>query len=245
MSVFSGDIITPTQPNGHAEDHQLPDLGNLNLKAITAPTALPGVNGVHVEVIHGDTDRQRNGNESTKITSNRSHTVAGNQTKAISGNKSENVVGNFLQTTIGNLHRSIMGATNELHVAEHTIVNNATQRLQEVASHYHEVKEKLEKHHSHIDDYIEYQLHSALVQNFIGHNLDVKGGQNALIGWLAEHHIIDNDSKEIHNDIKAMQNKVTALDDRIGAIQPVVHIAMFHEVSVTQKILVVGVNQFM
>ena len=43
----------------------------------------------------------------------------------------------------------------------------------------------------------------------------------------------------------ALDTRFEAVDSKIGAIQPVVHVAMFHEVAITQKILVIGVNQFM
>jgi hypothetical protein len=245
MPVFNANPLTPRTVPDPGTDHMLPDGGSLSYGGITGQSALASTNGVDALLVNGNRDRQMNGNESTRITQNRSHTVGGNQQKKVAGNKTENVVGNFMQTTIGNLHRSVIGATNDLYTAEHTVEHKANQVLQEAAGYYHTIKAFAEKHESHIDDYMEYQLHALLVQNFIVHNLDVKGIQNAAIGLLAEVHGIDNKAKEIDNDIKELQNKVHALDNRVGAIQPVVHITMLHEVAITQKILIVGVNQFM
>jgi len=245
MPAFNGQVLTPLAVPDPGTDHQLPSPGALSYGGITGTSAVAGTNGAHATLIHGNNDCQTNGNESTRITQNRSHTIGGNQDKKICGNKTENVVQNFLQTTIGNLHRTVIGATNDIYTATHAIEHKANQMIQEVAGYYHNVKDFAEKNNSHIDDWVVYQLHAGTVQNFIGYNLDIKGGQNALIGWLAEAHMIDNDAKEIHNNIKELQNKVHAIDDRIGAIQPVVHITMLHEVAITQKILVVGINQFM
>jgi hypothetical protein len=245
MPAFNGQITTPLAVPDPGTDHLLPSPGALSYGAITSPSAVAGTNGAHATLINGNNDCQTNGNESTRITQNRSHTIGGNQDKKICGNKTENVIQNFLQTTMGNLHRTVIGAALDTYVGEHTVEHKSDQHLSEIAAFYHKVKDYAENHTWHMDDYINYQLHAATVQNFIGWNLDVKGLQNALIGYCGEAHLIKNKADGLENDVKEMQNKITALDDRIGAIQPVVHITMLHEVAITQKILVVGVNQFM
>lgn len=245
MSVFNANVLVPRAVPDPATDYMLPDAGSLSYGAITSQSALSSTNGVDALLVNGNRDRQMNGNESTRITQDRSHTVGGNQQKKVAGDKTENVVGNFLQTTIGNLHRSVIGATNDLYTLEHSIEHKANQMLQEAAGYYHTIKEFYEKHNSHIDNYIDYMLLSGSVQNFIGINLDFKGVQGAGIGLVGEKHGITLWEKDLEGDIGELKTKLTALDSKVGAIQPAVYITMLHEVAITQKIIVIGVNQFM
>ncbi|MGI4756639.1 MAG: hypothetical protein ACRYGF_07305, partial [Janthinobacterium lividum] len=90
-----------------------------------------------------------------------------------------------------------------------------------------------------------YQLMAGNVINIIGVNCDFKGAQTALIGAAAEKSgaTWSEHLAKIHD--AAVDQRFEALNSKIGAIQPVVHVAMFHEVAITQKILVIGINQFM
>ncbi len=245
MSVFAGDVQTPLAVPDPKSDYKLPVPSQLNYGGITGTGALAGTTGHDTLLLTGDRDRQMNGNESTRISMDRSHTVSGNQKKQISGNKNEDVTGNFLQQTIGNQHRTVIGATNELFTATHTIAHKDPQKMEQPESHYHDLKEKLEKANLKIDDFILYQLHSGTVQNFIGHNLDIKGIQNAVIGLLAEKHVICAAEKDVDVKLKQLHTQVGELKSEVGAIEPVVYITKVHEVALTQKILVIGVNQFM
>jgi hypothetical protein len=245
MSVFSANVLVPRAVPDPGTDHTLPDAGSLSYGAISSQSALASTDGVDTLLVNGNRDRQMNGNESTRITENRSHTIGGNQQKKVAGNKTENVVGNFLQTTIGNLHRSVIGATNDLYTAEHTIEHKANQVLQEAAAYYHTIKEFFEKHNSHIDNYIDYILLAGSVQNFIGINLDFKGIQGAGIGLVGEKHGITLWDKDLEADIGELKAQLKALDSKVGAIQPAVYITMLHEVTITQKLIVIGINQFM
>lgn len=245
MSVFNANVLVPRAVPDPATDYMLPDPGSLSYGAITSQSALSSTNGVDALLVNGNRDRQMNGNESTRITQDRSHTVGGNQQKKVAGNKTENVVGNFLQTTIGNLHRSIIGATNDLHTAAHTIEHKAQQLIQEPVEYLHNVKSLIAKNVEHYDFYDLYQLICGQATNLIGTNLDFKGVQGAALGLVGEKHGITLWEKDLEGDIGELRTKLHALDSRVGAIQPAVYITMLHEVAITQKIIVVGVNQFM
>lgn len=245
MPVFNANKVVPRAVSDPGTDHMLPDAGSLSYGGITSQSALASTNGVDALLVNGNRDRQMNGNESTRITQNRTHTVGGSQQKKIAGNKTENVVGNFLQTTIGNLHRSVIGATNDLYTASHTIEHKANQMVQEAAGYYHTIKEFFEKHNSHIDNYVDYMLLSGSVQNFIGVNLDFKGVQGALVGINGEKKGIKLWETDVDAELKQIHTHIGELNAKIGAIQPAVYITMLHEVAITQKIIVVGVNQFM
>ena len=245
MPVFAADIQTPLAVKDPGTDYKLPPPGALTYAAITAETALAGTNGVDALLVAGNRDRQMNGNESTRITQDRSHTVGGNQQKLVSGNKNENVTGNMGQTTIGNVNRSIVGTTSDLHTGTHDVSHKADQHIDEPQKHFHNVVIKFFKAHEHHDEYTTYQLYCGQAVNFFGINTDVKGVQTAIIGAAAEKALASYDDHLAHIADKALDARFSAVNTRIGAIQPVVHVAYFHEVAITQKIIVVGVNQFM
>ena len=244
MSVFAADIQTPLAVKDPGTDYKLPPPGSLSYGAITAESALAGTNGVDTLLVTGDRDRQMNGNESTRVAQNRSHTIQGNQQKKVVGNKLENVIGNFTQTTFQNLSRSVIGMTNDLHTGTHTIAHKANQMLQEPVKYLHDVQEHLRKCESKTDEFNHYQLHAVTVVNSIESNTDFKGLQTAAIAASAEKAGLSADSyfAKIHD--AAVDQRFEALDSKIGAIQPVIHVTMLHEVAITQKIIVVGVNQY-
>ena len=245
MAVFSGDVQTPLAVPDPKSDYKMPVPGQLNYGGITGTGALAGTTGHDTLLLTGDRDRQMNGNESTRISQNRSHTVSGNQQKQIAGNKVEDVVGNFAQQTIGNLHRTIVGATNDLYTAAHTIAHKANQMLQEPVTYMHDILEHYQIETEKWDRFIAYQLSALSMTNMAGVNIDLKGTQLALIGASAEHTFASWSEHLAKIADAAVDQRFEALDSKIGAIQPVVHVAMFHEVAITQKILVIGVNQFM
>lgn len=244
MGVFNGDVQTPRATSDPGTDHILPPPGSLSYAAITANSALAGTAGVDTLLVSGDRDRQMNGNESTRITQNRSHVITGNQKKKIVGNKIENVISNYTQQTIGNLSRSVIGATNDLYTATHTIAHKANQMLQEPVSYFHDVAEHFVKTREHHDEYQFLQIYAASVINVFGINMDFKGAQLAAIIGSAEKTAFSwaEHLAKLHD--AAVDQRFEALDGKVGAIQPVVHITMLHEVAITQKILIIGVNQY-
>ena len=241
--VFDARVQTPLAVPDPRTDWLLPPPGALSYGAITGDVALAGTNGHDTLLLSGNRDRQMNGNESTRITENRTHTVGGNQQKQIAGNKNENVVGNFLQNTIGNLHRSIIGMTNDLFTGAHTIAHKADQKLQEPVKYMHDVATHFTIEQEKHDQFGLYQLYAGNVSNFIGVNLDFKGLQGAVIGAAGEHSFASwsEHLAKVHD--AAVDQRFEAVDSKIGAIQPVVHVAMFHEVAFTQKIVIIGANQ--
>lgn len=245
MAVFSGDVQTPLATADPKTDYKLPTPGQLSYGAITGVGALAGTTGHDTLLLTGDRDRQMNGNESTRITQDRTHTVSGNQQKQIAGNKNENVVGNFAQQTIGNLHRTIIGTTNDLHNGVHTLAHKANQLIQEPVSYMHNIINTFVNGEDKADNFGSYKLTSGEVVNVIGRNHDFKGIQTALIVGAAEKAAVSwaDHVAKVHE--AALDHRMEAMDSKIGAIQPVVHVAMFHETTITQKILVIGVNQFM
>lgn len=245
MAVFNADVQTPRVTSDPGTDHTLPPAGSLSYGGITSQSALAGTNGVDTLLVSGDRDRQMNGNESTRITQNRTHTIGGNQQKKIVGNKIENVISNFTQTTLGNLHRSIIGATNDLYTAAHTVAHKANQMLQEPVSYFHDVAEHFVKTTEHHDEYQFLQLYAGSAINVIGVNMDFKGGQLAAIIGSAEKTAFSWAEHLAKLNDAAVDHRFEVLDGKIGAIQPVVHVTMLHEVAITQKILVVGINQYL
>ncbi len=245
MAIFSGDVQTPLAVPDPKTDYKMPIPGQLSYGAITGVGALAGTTGHDTLLLTGDRDRQMNGNESTRIALDRSHTVTGNQKKQIAGNKDENIVGNFVHQTIGNLHRTIVGATNDLYTAAHSIAHKANQMIQEPVTYMHDVQTMFMKNTQHHDEYQFLQVYAGNAINVIGMNNDFKLVQTGLTGASAEKTGLSYSEHlaKIHD--AAVDQRFEALDSKIGAIQPVVHVAMFHEVAITQKIIVVGVNQFM
>ncbi len=244
MSVFSGDIQTPLAVPDPGTDYKLPPPGSLSYGSITAQSALAGTNGVDTLLVAGNRDRQMNGNESTRITENRTHTVQGNQQKKVIGNKVENVIGNFTQTTFQNLSGTVIGATNHLYTGVHTVAHKADQMVQEPVHYMHDVVWQYVKNHNHHDEYTTYQLFAGTSTNVIGWNHDFKGGQTAIIGGAAEKAAFSHTEHLARIHDAALDTRFEAIDSKIGAVQPVVHVTMLHEVAITQKIIVVGVNQY-
>jgi hypothetical protein len=243
MPAFNAEVQTPLAVPDPGTDHKLPPSGSLSYGVITSTSAVACTNGAHATLIHGNDDCQTNGNESTRITQNRSHTIGGNQDKKITGNKTENVIQNFIQTTLGNLHRTVIGATNDIYAAAHSIEHKANQLLKEPVAYFHDVAEHFVKNTEHHDEYQMYQLYALWATNMIGVNVDLKGSQTALIGFVGEAHGYCHKERVADADIKGIHNDISALKDQVGAIQPSVYIAMFHEVSITQKIIIIGGNQ--
>lgn len=243
MAVFAADVQTPLAVPDPQTDYKLPTPGMLSYGAITGTGALAGTTGHDTLLLTGDRDRQMNGNESTRITEDRTHTVSGNQQKQIAGNKNENVIGNFAQQTIGNLHRTIVGATNDLHNGVHTLAHKANQLIQEPVNYMHNIVNTFVNGEEKADNFKMYQLTSRTVINVIGNNHDFKVLQTAAIGGAVEKAGLSwsEHLAKVHD--AAVDQRFEAMDSKIGAIQPVVHVAMFHEVAITQKILVIGVNQ--
>lgn len=253
MSVFNSTAQTTRAVPDPGTDHTLPPSpGGLGYGAMTSTSGLSGTNGVDTFLLNGDKYCQLNGNEMTFISNNRTHQISGNQSKQISGHKDETVIGNFIQQTVGNLHRTIIGATNDLFTATHTIAHKASQMLQEPVEYFHDVgssflKVPVLKH----DEFITYQVYAGSVTqfvgtavNFIGANADIKGAQGELIGVVGLKHGATFGEEDIEEKLKPINQKISALKSEIGAIQPAVYITMLHEVAITQKILVVGVNQY-
>ena len=243
MGVFDGQIQIPLAVPDPKTDWTLPPCGALSYSGVTSDRALAGTNGHDCLLLSGNRDRQMNGNESTRITQNRSHDVGGNQHKQVTGNKDENIVGNFNHQTTGNLHRTIIGSTNELYTGCHTLAHKDDQKLQEPTTYMHDVDNHWtiegEKH----DQFGAYQLYAGSVLNVIGSNIDAKLTQAALIVASAEKTVLSwaEHLAKIHE--AAVDQRFEALNSKIGAIQPVMHVTMLHEVAFTQKILVIGANQ--
>ncbi len=243
MGVFDGQIQTPLAVADPTTDWMLPPPGALSYANIVADSALLGTNGHDCLLLAGDRDRQMNGNERTRVTENRSHDIGGNQHKQVVGNKDENIIGNFIHQTTGNLHRSVIGMTNDLYTGDHNQAHKADQKIQEPTSYWHDVKEHYVKNFTHHDEYQFYQLYANQITNVIGANVDFKLLQMAAIGGALEKAgmSLTEHLARIHDS--AVDQRFEALDAKVGAIQPVVHVAMFHEVAFTQKIIVVGANQ--
>ena len=245
MAVFSADVQTPLATADPMTDYKLPTPGQLLYSAITAVSALAGTIGHDTLLLTGDRDRQMNGNESTRITQDRTHTVSGNHQKQIAGNKNENVVGNFAQQTIGNLQRTIVGATNDLHTAMHTIAHKANQLIQEPVTYMHYVEDKLQKG---VDYYQAYGFYESLIgqyTNIVGVNMDLKGVQLGYAGKESNGVLFKDKERGVEISTVMTETSIHMVDSYIGAVQPGVYAAMLHEVAFTQKIITIGVNQFM
>jgi hypothetical protein len=244
MSVFDGKVKIGRQVADPGTDPSLPTAGSLNYGAIKAVSAMAGTNGVDALLMNGNRDRQINGNESTRITENRSHTVGGNQQKTVSGNRTDMIAGNHLTTTIGNLHRSVVGTTNDLFTGSHAVEHKAPQLLQEPTEFMHMVKNRLSQSESKWDTYAHYLVTAKTQTAFTGHFTDIRLSSFAGTGIATALTPINLHVEGIDNAAKALDNKLAALDSKIGAIQPAIYVTMLHEVAITQKILIIGVNQY-
>lgn len=242
--AFNGQNQTPRATPDPGTDHKLPPSGSLNYGAIKEPTALAGTNGVDVLlIVSGDRDRQMNGSESTRIVKNRTYTITGNLTKKTSGNKTETLLGNDTRSTMGNVTRNTLGATNDLYTGVHTIAHQADQLAQHPVNTLQDFQTRLVKCASHIDEYSFYQFHALNAINTIDVNTDFKGIQMAVCGAATEAtpYSIYQHLTKIHT--APIEQRFKALESKVGALQPAVFITMLHEVTVTQKIFILGMNQ--
>ena len=244
MGVFDAQVQTALAVPDPRTDWKLPLPWALNYSAITGHTALAGTNGHDTLLLSGNRDRQMNGNESTRVTQNRTHQVGGNQQKQIAGNKNENVVGNFLQTTIGNLHRSIVGATNDLHTGVHTIAHKANQLLHEPVEYMHYIEKITQTGTNYSQMYGFYYSVVGTYTNFVGLNTDFKLMQLGVTAAEASMSGVSTSNRAIRLKDALVESRFQAVEAQVGAMEPAVYVSMLHEVAFTQKIIIIGVNQY-
>ncbi len=244
MSVFDAIVKTVLQTVDPKTDHKLPTPGSLSYGQITSASALASTTGHDTLLLKGDRDRQMHGNENTVIQQNRTHQVAGNQKKTISGNKDEDIFGNFLHQTTGNLHRTVVGATNDVYTAAHTIAHTADQFLQEPVNFWHNVNNTNNSGAEYAQKYGNYDSLVGSYYNVVGLNVDLKVTQLGYTGAeavgtgpsLAKH-----DAKVAAGELNA---RFDAVYSRIGAIKPVVHLTNIKVTTVTVIVgIAVGENQ--
>lgn len=244
MGVFDGEVKTKRVVDDPGKDHALPDSGSLSFQSIKGTSALSSTTGTDTLLLTGDRDRQMNGNESTRIMEDRTHTILGNQKKSVTGNRTDTTIGNHLKTIMGNLHRSIVGATNDLFTGAHLIEHKANQMLQEPVEFMHYVQTRLSKSESKWDTFINYCVTAVTQTAFTGHFTDFRLTSLAGTGLAVAGTGINLEVIGIGDETRALHNEIAALDSKIGAIQPAVYVTMLHEVAITQKILIIGVNQY-
>lgn len=243
--VFNANVLVPRAVPDPATDHKLPVPGSLNYGGITSQSAVSGLSGVETALIKGDRQWLTQGNESVKITLDRNATVTGNQAEKVAGNQTQTVIGNQLDTTMGNLNRSVIGATNDVYVGKHTVEHKADQLVSEPTSFMHRVESFIERNSEHHDIYKSLWVSAYVAVNVMGLNVDLRVTQAAAMVAQAEVCPVSTAERAIDHKISALDAKIDAVKEEVGAIEPVVKITHLHEVAVTQKILIIGVNQFM
>ncbi|HLH01926.1 MAG TPA: hypothetical protein VKX25_04090 [Bryobacteraceae bacterium] len=238
MSVFDAANKTATVVKDPVTDRNLAPPASLSYGAIASVGALAGTNGVDTNLVFGNRDRQLNGNESTRITQNRSHQIGQNQIEKVGVNKTETTGGNYSETTYGATHTMNVGPTDETFVGTHTVQHKDNQVVEEPVTYLHSIQNFIEQHGFHADFHHITVFYSELFSSFVGVYTDVRPVYVMTTGISGSWTYWDNQAK-------ALDNKLSAINAKIEAIQPEVSITMVHEVAVTQKILVIGVNQFM
>ncbi len=243
-SVFNADVQIPLAVPDPGTDWKLPPPGLLSYGAITTTGALAGVTGHDAMVLTGDRDRLMHGNENTAIDLNRTHAVTGNQKKTVVGNKAENVHGNMTQQTNGNVGRTNIGCTNDCYGDTHNQEHKSQQNVQEPEDFFHSIWSHRSHGYVYLQNYLSYFSFTGLYFNVVGTNIDFKlfqGGRT-----LAE-----NDTTFFHLGMHGFQLKSKATEQHIAMMETTIHTveasvgeAKFHEVAFTQKIVVVGLNQF-
>lgn len=244
MSAFDTTIKTVTRPNGLANDRKLPPLGSLNYRSIAAPTALAGTNGVETFLVTGNRDGRIKGSESTRITQNRSHTIGGNQSKQVAGNRTDNVAGNHLHTVMGDTHRTIIGNTNDTYAGTQSVEYKESQRLHEPVAHMHFIADFFEKHGWHKE---EYDYFSSFINWAVSAiymlNAEFRTAHAELKVAKAEAFGIGLTTHGHEFKLGEEKQETHVIHNHINIIQPVIAVAMVHEVVVTQKIFILGMNQ--
>lgn len=123
MSTFDEAVEIATRKNAATTDKDLPDLGSLDLKAMTSETALAGTNGITVSLIHGNEWNQLEGNRTenilkslfTHITINEVRTVDENLANKVTGTTNDTRVGVHNQTNIAPRNDTFMHTRTEIH----------------------------------------------------------------------------------------------------------------------------------
>lgn len=109
----------------------------------------------------------------------------------------------------------------------------------------HNVQTRLSQSESKWDTYGDYLVTARTQTAFTGFFTDMRIGSLAGTAAAASATGVNLHAEGFDNGTKAVDNKIAALDSKIGAIQPAVYVTMLHEVAVTQKILIIGVNQYL
>ena len=243
MSVFDAKVKIGRDVSDPDTDHSLPPSGALSYGSIKSTSALAGTNGVDTLLVNGNRDRQMNGNESTRVTQNRLHRIGGNQNKQVAGNRVDTVAGNHMHTIMGDTHRAIIGNTNDSYTGGHTVEHKEEQKVQETTTFMHDIKEFLEKHQWHAEDYAYAWYFAYVVLNVIGSNTELRGAHTEAKLGKVEGFIVGLAAGVHETGLGACKEEAHVVHNHINVVQPVVAVAMLHEVVITQKILIVGVNQ--
>ena len=246
MGVFDGVPKVVRAVPDPMTDKILPSPNSLSYGGITSPTALGGTCGMDTMLVHGDRDRQIDGSERSRITIDRYHKVGVNQMNLVGENRTDMTTGNHNKTVIGGSNRTHVGPTNDTYVENHAIDHKSDQQLQEPVSYLHFIKEKTGKYYQKSDE-----THSSLfLADFFSSYVtalytDVRTGYIMATGVSGAATGVNLHLEGVDNATRGLENKLEGIKSSIEAIQPEVSITMLHEVALTQKIIIVGVNQFM
>ena len=118
--VFDAAVATPTRDNGAANDHQLPAMNSLNLKAMTTATALAGTTGTDAKLIHGDRWQEIVGNLTENVSDDLTTHIFKNQTWTIDEDLKHKVSGKTTDTRVEDFKEYFLAETRSEYTLEHT-----------------------------------------------------------------------------------------------------------------------------
>lgn len=115
-----------------SSDHKTPNLGSLNLSAMTSPTALAGTNGVCVSLVHGDVWNQMEGNQTENILKNRTTIVNFDEKCAVNQNMNYYVAGKTNDTRIGVHNQTNMSPRNDIFMHTRSEIHHEKENRQQL-----------------------------------------------------------------------------------------------------------------
>jgi hypothetical protein len=246
MSVFDKNVKVPRAVHDPKTDKNLPPSGALSWGGIKTSVGLAATTGVDATLIHGDRDRQINGNESSRITMDRHHKVGANQTNLVGADRTDNTAGSHRKTVIGSSQRMHIGPTADTYVDTHCCEHKADQQVQEPVSYMHVINEKFSKYLGKVDEHQQYTFIADVFSSFVTVLYTDYRSTYAMLTPVASASAtgVNLHAEGFDNATRGFESKIDGIKASIEAIQPEVSITMLHEVAITQKIIIVGVNQW-
>ncbi|HLH02850.1 MAG TPA: hypothetical protein VKX25_08770 [Bryobacteraceae bacterium] len=229
MSVFQGNVHTPTASNGISRDSATPKLGALNLGAMTSVTAVSGTNGVDSKLIHGDRWQEIQGNQTENIKNDLKTHILQNQQWTIEDNLDFKVNGETTDNRIGEVKEYYHSGSRFEYIGEHTDLHHE-QDHQINPTHTFDIL-NVEGEYKNIDFAV--KASSIEAKGIVldatvakaeawGAGAEAWGAQVGAGGFANEAVALDVKEKAAEEEMKGVHNDIAALNAQIGAARTII-----------------------